>query len=425
VVLSRILETHDLDVDTAESAEAALEYLNDYRPDVIFMDHMMPGMDGFQAVEAIKKDPRTATIPIMMYTSQKGEVYVGQARALGAIGVLPKEVEPVAVSKVLESLHIIGEPAKQDDFSEVFEAAETEAQHPSLENMDSEMRFMLEDLFDQQRAILKQDMRKSSEAIAAKVADQIKATDEEVVEPRGDGLSEISIPPSSIAILVLSIICATLILLYLQQASRLKQTITENRSLGDTIGQLRSSATNNEVSMRQQIVEGRSTKESISASAFAAIEWGFNRSGQYPWGQEPLGDMRLADFEALSQHLEDADFVGQVFIDTHVGEHCLVLESGSYNLAPPDLIAANCDIRRLNYEEGLEMSRRISVAMSAFLRATEERTAGRIRFVIQPFGATNPLRNYPLTAEDVTAGDWNRIADSNSRIQISLLPDPG
>ena len=65
-----------------------------HRPDVIFMDHMMPGMDGFQAVQAIKNNPRTATIPIMMYTSQEGELYVGQARALGAVGVLPKQVKP-------------------------------------------------------------------------------------------------------------------------------------------------------------------------------------------------------------------------------------------------------------------------------------------------------------------------------------------
>ena len=89
VVLKKMLETHELNVDTAESAEDALEYLADHRPDVIFMDHLMPGMDGFEAVTAIKRNPDTATIPIMMYTSQEGEVYVGQARALGAVGVLP------------------------------------------------------------------------------------------------------------------------------------------------------------------------------------------------------------------------------------------------------------------------------------------------------------------------------------------------
>ena len=68
---------------------------------------MMPGMDGFQAVQAIKNNPRTATIPIMMYTSQEGELYLGQARALGAVGVLPKQIKPADVSKVLYQLHLV------------------------------------------------------------------------------------------------------------------------------------------------------------------------------------------------------------------------------------------------------------------------------------------------------------------------------
>ena len=107
VILSRMLEQHGMTVDTAESAEQALEYLQRNRPDVIFMDHLMPGMDGFQAVQAIKADPLTATIPLMMYTSQEGELYVSQARALGAVGVLPKTVRPVDVSRILYQLHLL------------------------------------------------------------------------------------------------------------------------------------------------------------------------------------------------------------------------------------------------------------------------------------------------------------------------------
>src|SRR5690606_17138737 len=103
----------------AESAEQAIEYLGGQRPDVIFMDHLMPGMDGFQAVQVIKNNPRTATIPIMMYTSQEGELYVGQARALGAIGVLPKQIQPTDVSKVLYQLKLI--PDRRSDEQGGFE----------------------------------------------------------------------------------------------------------------------------------------------------------------------------------------------------------------------------------------------------------------------------------------------------------------
>ncbi len=112
VILSRMLEKYDIEVDMAESAEQAIEYLKHNRPDAIFMDHLMPGMDGLQAVQAIKGNPQTAMIPIMMYTSQEGELYVGQARALGAMGVLPKQVRPVDVSKVLYELHLL--PDRRD-----------------------------------------------------------------------------------------------------------------------------------------------------------------------------------------------------------------------------------------------------------------------------------------------------------------------
>src|ERR1700736_6155803 len=112
VILSRMLEKYGIEVDMAESAEQAIDYLKGNRPDAIFMDHLMPGMDGLQAVQAIKGNPQTAMIPIMMYTSQEGDLYVGQARALGAMGVLPKQVRPVDVSKVLYELHLL--PDRRD-----------------------------------------------------------------------------------------------------------------------------------------------------------------------------------------------------------------------------------------------------------------------------------------------------------------------
>jgi len=107
--LSRILERHEIEVDAADSAEAALDYLTRNKPDVIFMDHMMPGMDGFQAVQSIKNNPRTSAIPILMYTSQEGDLYLGQARALGAEGVLPKQIKQADVTKMLYQLRLVSD----------------------------------------------------------------------------------------------------------------------------------------------------------------------------------------------------------------------------------------------------------------------------------------------------------------------------
>jgi CheY-like chemotaxis protein len=108
--LAKQLADQQLEVDSAETAEQAIDYLSRTRPDVIFMDHLMPGMDGFQAMQAIKKDPRTASIPVLMYTSQEGELYLGQARALGAAGVLRKGAGDTEVRALLEELMVAERP---------------------------------------------------------------------------------------------------------------------------------------------------------------------------------------------------------------------------------------------------------------------------------------------------------------------------
>jgi CheY-like chemotaxis protein len=122
--LSRILERHEIMVDAAESAEAAIDYLTRTKPDVIFMDHLMPGMDGFQAVQTIKNNPRTSSIPILMYTSQEGDLYLGQARALGAEGVLPKQIKQSDVTRMLFQLQLVSDRRTRERDQTTFTALE-------------------------------------------------------------------------------------------------------------------------------------------------------------------------------------------------------------------------------------------------------------------------------------------------------------
>src|SRR5262245_37448191 len=131
--LARILERHEIVVDAAESAEAAIDYLTRNKPDVIFMDHMMPGMDGFQAVQSIKNNPRTSAIPILMYTSQEGDLYLGQARALGAEGVLPKQIKQSDVTKMLFQLRLVADRRDSDrEQPTLMRMAQGLDQHPDL-----------------------------------------------------------------------------------------------------------------------------------------------------------------------------------------------------------------------------------------------------------------------------------------------------
>ncbi len=90
IVLSRLLQKCKFDVDMVNSGEEALEYLESGRPDAIFIDYMMDGMDGLEAIGRIKKDPAISSIPIVMCSANEGQDYVTAAISYGALGILPK-----------------------------------------------------------------------------------------------------------------------------------------------------------------------------------------------------------------------------------------------------------------------------------------------------------------------------------------------
>ncbi len=109
-VLAKMLDGFNIVSAEVYSAERALEYLKHKQPDVIFLDHIMPGMNGLEMMKILKNNPTTATIPVMMYTSKEGSVYFGQARSLGAIDILPKGLEEKHLRNVLEKTGLLTGP---------------------------------------------------------------------------------------------------------------------------------------------------------------------------------------------------------------------------------------------------------------------------------------------------------------------------
>lgn len=96
IILARVLAKIDVSSKGLATAEAALLDLKDAEqelPDVIFLDHLLPGMDGFHALRELKSQSRTRDIPVFMYTSQGAERYIEEARALGAAGVIGKQID--------------------------------------------------------------------------------------------------------------------------------------------------------------------------------------------------------------------------------------------------------------------------------------------------------------------------------------------
>ena len=438
VVLKRVLETHDLDVDTTESAEEALEYLIDNRPDVIFMDHLMPGMDGFEAVSAIKRNPETATIPIMMYTSKKGEVYVGQARALGAVGVLPKEVAPVEVSKVLKSLHIIGDEKQEQPGEQAPESNETGEEFAALEAADQDLRILIQDLFEQQRAIIHRDILDSSEAISTRIADEIRLSPPQQPDELPIADEKASSGFLRATALVLAVVTITFAWLYWQREQSLQEIEAQNTELQRT---LESQRINNAEELRralesqrisdaedslqvlEQIGDFQQSLDAMYAATISSLEWGANQANEYHFGDQPLGGDRLKIVEQLTDQLLAINFSGVVRIETHVANYCLKVSGSDGYVPAEDVMAADCDRIGITPEEAYGIGLGQSVAFANFVRLANQRSGRQIRYEIVSLGNTDPLLDYPATTDGVSANAWNRIAAVNNRVVISINPD--
>lgn len=103
--LSKLLEKLGLKVNMAGSGEEALEFLSSNEaPDVIFMDHLMPGMNGVDATKAIKTHPDTMSIPVIMCTSKKSDEFTDDALNYGIYDVLTKPAETQRVSELINKL---------------------------------------------------------------------------------------------------------------------------------------------------------------------------------------------------------------------------------------------------------------------------------------------------------------------------------
>lgn len=71
-VLTGMLRKHGFDVISAATGEDGIAMAKGHKPDLILMDIVMPGLNGFQATRAINKDPATKDIPIII-VSTKGQ----------------------------------------------------------------------------------------------------------------------------------------------------------------------------------------------------------------------------------------------------------------------------------------------------------------------------------------------------------------
>jgi CheY-like chemotaxis protein len=151
------LQRYGMKVETADAAETALEQVRDAPPDAIFMDHTMPGMNGFEALEILKSAPSTMHIPVVMCTSNEDPEFLAQAKRKGALDILSKSTASEKLVNLLGRLQrAVASPAAH---AAVAESASpyrtaTQVQPPRAdvlteERLEERVRTLVEPIMDE------------------------------------------------------------------------------------------------------------------------------------------------------------------------------------------------------------------------------------------------------------------------------------
>jgi CheY-like chemotaxis protein len=445
--LARILEKYELDVDNAENAESAIEYLATHRPDVIFMDHMMPGMDGFQAVQAIKNNPRTATIPIMMYTSQEGELYLGQARALGAVGVLPKQIKQADVSKILYQLHLVTDRRRteQTTFTAVnapgvngqFQAPPDLAAIAAAADPNAPVALTTASLREQ-FAELRRALVAGVDTQTDRITAEVRALLLESLPPPLPGA-----PPQREPVPWGWIVASAALAIALVSTTLWWRNVNQLNEVKTEIAQLRTALAEQQgvsgASVGQPSRQGRPAGSGPQAGPGAALAEtlpgvgaaGAGRvalAGQpkatvivVPYGAEALGGMRLEAVRQLVYRLAKDNMSGVVDVKTFAGRFCLVGNSvDGFSLAPDETLFAKCDLVGNPSDDALSPAQHTPLALANLAGDIRHSTHGALQVqssVGDPAAVAVP---YPPLSSDLTAGEWNRAASTNNRVEIRV-----
>ncbi len=466
--LRKMLEKFDVDVDTTDSAEEALGYLSYKQPTVIFLDHHMDGMSGLSALKIIKSNPSTALIPVVMYTSEQGDVYVGQARALGALDILSKEViKPSSIEKVLSSLGLStaaandtppqtparrqSDPkpspsARRRDTAAVIEKLNFADEHPIASETPysakadlNKVQAQVGKLFEIHIAKVRQEIEDSTKFLMRRLSKEIQeggspkvgtpqraANTEGPVEDSEVVTSEAAVAPAFKMPLWLPVLLLLSLLgvAYLLYSSHLAQTALSSQlnALSEQ-SQVDQESTQLALSVLAEKRQDNTSNVDDGRVMLDALGWAVNVNPLTPFGEKPLNDQRIYMLGELLALLKTANFAGTIFIDIHLGNYCVVkTPAGGWMLPEPESNIEEC-VMLADEQVDIALNDQVSIGFLNYLHSTPVLTEGAIDVEMSTLGYDSPKFSYPPATSAISAGQWNRAAAQNSRLSFSFSPN--
>ncbi len=110
--LAQYLTIEDFTVETASNGLEALEKVESFLPELILLDVMMPGMDGFEVLDKLKANPAHAETPIIMLTAKDQSADVLKGYQSGATSYL---VKPFNLDELVETINQVLTKSRQGE----------------------------------------------------------------------------------------------------------------------------------------------------------------------------------------------------------------------------------------------------------------------------------------------------------------------
>lgn len=442
--LKKMLRPYNLDTDSVDSGEAALRYLVTNAPDVIFMDHLMPGMDGFRALQIIKSHPETAMIPVIMYTSKSGDVYTGQARALGALDVVSKDtITATELSNVMRTIHVYRKDDPKAAPKPTPSTAESAIKSPAVDvgNYDIE-RNASKASAEQARNLelrlshMEHTLEDSSRFITSRVVRElqglkknIKQEFSEIMEHR-NAHAEIPLqpvePPSesgwSTFSKVLIVAALAVIAFYLVKMSdALTQGQDQQKKLSEQLAVIAAQKPEALIPIAsapasQNTLDLPKTAEN---AYLADLAWTFNQTSSLPFNQSSADTKTVIRLYELINRIIAKGFRGTIWINIYVGNFCLVIDNfGQGQLASESLNMGNCITTNEIYgvDRVMEQYQR---EVETALNGLDQKPEKAVRIIIN---ALSEPDNYPERKPSLSAKTWNTVAQNHNRIELRIEP---
>lgn len=461
--LKKMLRNYDLHIDTVDSGEAALLHLATHVPDVIFMDHLMPGMDGFRALQIIKSHPETAMIPVIMYTSKSGDVYTGQARALGALDVIHKDtINSADLSKVMGGIHIYTRKTQEEAASQPQASIEADSEIqpqldiselpaadilPALSRSDAnandnsrriELRIsQLEHAIDDSRRVitarLVREIQKLRHNISHEISEQMPrmapTASANTIPENDEPLTPEPTPSRHDNLLVFIVLIFVLLLgalmfnsfskldqrlsaLSEQQAEQRRHMEMVSKTLEATQDSLRT-----QLSLLSQATPATASYVVKSAMLNDMVR-AFNQDAVIPFNPGIVDTASIRRLNDFIYRIGERGFKGAVWVNLSAGDFCVQTNtSGQIQLPDPDALMSDCTL----LSELFRIENLVDQAMEEINNSVSQiNSVGRGDINVIVSRQDSQPMNYPARQPQTPAQDWNKIAQNNSRLSVEL-----